>query len=52
MEQAFGSICYLVGSATKRPDFRDVDVRMILDDEEFHALFGRELRVEPFLSHC
>lgn len=31
---------YLVGSATERPDFRDVDVRLILSDEEFDRLFG------------
>lgn len=27
--------CYLVGSALERPDWRDVDVRMILRDEAF-----------------
>lgn len=26
---------YLVGSATQRPDYRDVDLRMILSDEDF-----------------
>ncbi len=31
---------YLVGSALVRRDYRDVDVRMILGDEEFAALFG------------
>lgn len=31
---------YLVGSASERPDFRDVDVRLILPDERFDALFG------------
>lgn len=30
---------YLVGSALDRPDWRDVDVRMILDDEDFAKLF-------------
>lgn len=30
---------YLVGSALERPDFRDVDVRAILDDAAFAALF-------------
>jgi hypothetical protein len=30
--------CYLVGSCLERPDFRDVDVRMILED----AVFQRE----------
>lgn len=31
---------YLVGSALHRPDFRDVDVRLMLDDDEFEALTG------------
>jgi hypothetical protein len=31
--------CYIVGSALERPDWRDVDVRFILSDEEFAALF-------------
>ena len=38
--KAFGGhACYLVGSALERPDWRDVDVRMMLDDEEFEKLF-------------
>lgn len=32
--------CYLVGSATERSDFRDVDVRLILPDENFDYLLG------------
>jgi hypothetical protein len=31
--------CYLVGSALERPDWRDVDVRLILSDEAFAAEF-------------
>jgi hypothetical protein len=30
---------YLVGSALERADWRDVDVRMIMDDADFDALF-------------
>lgn len=30
---------YLVGSVGERPDFRDVDVRMILADDDFDRLF-------------
>lgn len=30
---------YLVGSALTRPDWRDVDLRMIMDDAEFFAEF-------------
>jgi hypothetical protein len=36
--QAFG-VPYHVGSSLYRPDFRDVDVRLILWDAEFAALF-------------
>ena len=35
-----GKDCYVVGSALKRTDYRDVDVRLILDDAQFDALFG------------
>jgi hypothetical protein len=31
--------CYLVGSALERADWRDVDVRYILADDKFDALF-------------
>jgi hypothetical protein len=42
--EAFDSHPYLVGSATERPDYRDVDLRLILMDEEFDRLFdGRVL---------
>jgi hypothetical protein len=34
---------YLVGSATERPDFRDVDVRSIMADEEFDRRFGDDV---------
>jgi hypothetical protein len=36
-ERGYG--CYLVGSALKRREFRDVDVRYIMKDDEFDALF-------------
>jgi hypothetical protein len=35
--------CYVVGSALDRPDWRDVDVRLIMDDEEFAKLFPNAL---------
>ena len=35
---------YLVGSCLERPDFRDVDIRVILDDKRFKQLFGDEGR--------
>lgn len=37
---AFGHHPYLVGSATRTKDWRDVDVRLILPDDEFDRLFG------------
>lgn len=37
---AFNDPPYLVGSARESPDFHDVDLRVILSDEEFDALFG------------
>ena len=36
---AFGETAYQVGSSTTGKTWRDVDVRLILDDEQFHALF-------------
>lgn len=39
LNQAFDGHCYLVGSAMERADWRDIDVRMIMDDEAFTALF-------------
>ncbi len=35
--------CYLVGSATERPDWRDVDVVMMLSDNDFRRLFPKAL---------
>lgn len=37
--RATGEMPYLVGSSLDRRDFRDVDVRMILDDDLFDTLF-------------
>lgn len=37
----FGHVAYHVGSSLERKDWRDVDVRLILPDEEFTARFGR-----------
>lgn len=41
----FDSYPYLVGSVNTRPDFRDVDLRVILTDEDFDAQFSNPLRV-------
>jgi hypothetical protein len=40
----FGHVPYLVGSATRTTRWRDVDVRVILPDDEFDALFGKLTR--------
>lgn len=42
---AFGSYPYLVGSATQHRNWRDVDVRLLMDDEEYARWFGE--RTEP-----
>jgi hypothetical protein len=42
--RAFGDHPYLVGSAMQRADHRDVDVRLILDDADFDALFEHRPR--------
>lgn len=40
ISDAFGGFgCYLVGSALERPDWRDIDVRFIMSDEEFQKEF-------------
>jgi hypothetical protein len=41
---------FLVGSATERADFRDVDVRMMLRDETFDRLFRGRLDAVRFLN--
>lgn len=39
--RAFGKHPYLVGSCLRRPDYRDVDVRVILEDVDFDRLFPK-----------
>jgi len=39
---AGGFGCYLVGSALVRRDYRDVDVRYIMNDEQYMRLFRNE----------
>ena len=52
VEEAFGESCFLVGSALERRDYRDVDLRLIMDDDKFDVLFGAHARNKntPFLS--
>lgn len=47
--EAFGVICcYVVGSSLERQNWRDVDVRMILEDEAFMAEFPDAHSVEHY----
>jgi hypothetical protein len=40
--EAFGEVAYHVGSsAMKKTGWRDVDVRMIMEDDKFEQLFGK-----------
>ena len=40
---SFGFHTYLVGSAMERPDYRDVDLRCILDDDDYDRFIGTNL---------
>lgn len=42
VHDAFGTYCYHVGSSLYRRDWRDVDVRLIMHDEDFLAEFGEQ----------
>jgi len=42
---AFGCNPYLVGSCITRADFRDVDVSLMLDDEQFEKMFPNKYAV-------
>ena len=50
--RAFDSTPYLVGSALDRADYRDVDVRVILDDDAYAAMFRGRVpgKVQPLWS--
>lgn len=39
IRSAFGTPPYLVGSVLTRPDYRDIDIRLILDDEQAQRMF-------------
>lgn len=41
----FGQPPYLVGSAISRPDYRDIDLRLILSDEDFDAEWRNPVKV-------
>lgn len=46
LNAAFDGQCYVVGSVLQRPDWRDVDVRMMMDDAAFVTLFPNAGGVE------
>lgn len=50
VHDAFGDYPYLVGSAAAGKEWRDVDVRLILPDEEYEKLIG-ELKKPEVLNH-
>lgn len=41
----FDAMPYLVGSALQRPDYRDVDVRLMLSDDRYDALAATGVRL-------
>jgi hypothetical protein len=44
VREAFGHCPYLVGSAARGKEWRDVDVRLILPDDEFEQVVGELTR--------
>lgn len=50
VHQAFGDPPYLVGSVLTRPDYRDVDLRLILADERCEEMFRDSPRLRLFLN--
>lgn len=46
VEDYFGHTCYHVGSSLVTKDWRDVDVRLLLPDEEFAERFGKNESAE------
>lgn len=46
VEDYFGHTAYHVGSSLTSKDWRDVDVRLILPDEEFAERFGKQRSAE------
>lgn len=45
VRKLFHSPPYLVGSVTQRADYRDVDLRVVLADDEFDANWSDNIRV-------
>jgi hypothetical protein len=49
---AFDSPPYLVGSVTQTPDYRDVDLRVILSDDEFDRMFDGKVLLWSLLCQA
>jgi len=52
LSAAFGFCTYQVGSSLERANYRDVDLRCILDDAEFDAMFCVNENRLKFLNVC
>jgi hypothetical protein len=51
IEQIMDEFCYMVGSCMERPDYRDVDVRMIVADLRYNFIPEKELKlIEQIVS--
>ena len=50
VEEALQERAYLVGSASESREFRDVDVRVMMEDKKFEELFGPTRIRRPFYS--
>lgn len=50
LDEAFGELPYLVGSVARAEEWRDVDVRLMLDDDDFLTLVGEDQRRLPALN--
>jgi hypothetical protein len=49
VRDAFGHRPYLVGSCLDRADYRDVDVRTILFDDEYDEMFGTRAHLRSLI---
>ena len=52
INDAFGTPPYLVGSSTERADYRDVDLRLMLPDDEYDAMFSGERGARRWSLTC
>jgi len=50
LSASFGMHTYHVGSSLERPDWRDVDLRCILDDADYDVLIGANKTKLKFLN--